>query len=416
MSGPSPASEVKVTSKQRKLLKRLRRKHQTPQCLIWRIEIVLRASRGANNSQIARAIGKDRQTVRLWRARWAEAMPALQAAEDACATQRELTAMIQDVLSDAFRSGSPGKFTAKQLVQIIAVACEPPAKSERPISHWTARELADEVIKRHIVADISVRTVGRLLEATELKPHQSRYWLNADPEDPAAFAARVEKVCSVYRQAHILHAQGIHLMSTDEKTGIQALERNYPTKEMKPGLVERREFAYTRHGTRCLTVNFEVATGRIITPTVEATRKEVDFATHIQCTVTTDPEGEWIFIVDQLNTHKSETLVRWVAEQCALDVALGKKGKSGILRSMATRQAFLEDETHRIRFVYTPKHTSWLNQVEIWFSILVRRLLKRASFTSVEDLEQRLLDFIAYFNKTMAKPFKWTFTGQPLAA
>ena len=416
MSGPQPASLVRITSRQRKLLKRLLRRHQTPQCLVWRIKIVLRASRGESNSQIARKTGKDRATVRLWRARWAEAMPALQAAENACVTQRELTALIQDVLSDAFRSGSPGKFTAEQLAQVIAVACEPPAKSDRPISHWTARELADEVLKRQIVADISVRTVGRLLEEAELKPHQSRYWLNADPEDPAAFAAQVEKVCSLYLQAHILHAQGIHLMSTDEKTGIQALERTYPTKEMKPGLVERREFAYTRHGTRCLTVNFEVSTGRIIAPTVEATRKEVDFVAHIQRTVATDSEGEWIFIVDRLNTHRSETLVRWVAEQCALEVELGKKGKSGILRSMATRQAFLEDESHRIRFIYTPKHTSWLNQVEIWFSILVRRLLKRANFTSLEDLEQQILDFIAYFNKTMAKPFKWTFTGQPLAA
>ena len=131
MSGPQPASFIKVTSRQRKLLKRLLRRHQTPQCLVWRIEIVLRASRGESNSQIARKTGKDRATVRLWRARWAEALPALQAAEDACATQRELTALIH-VLSDAFRSGSPGKFTAQQLAQVIAVACEPPGKSDRP--------------------------------------------------------------------------------------------------------------------------------------------------------------------------------------------------------------------------------------------------------------------------------------------
>ena len=163
-------------------------------------------------------------------------------------------------------------------------------------------------------------------------------------------------------------------------------------------------------------VNFEVATGRIVAPTVGPTRTEVDFGAHIAQTVATDPSGEWVFIVDQLNTHQSETLVRWVAAQCAIEMDLGVKGQSGVLKSMKTRQAFLQDASHRIRFVYTPKHTSWLNQVEIWFSILVRRLLKRASFTSVEELHQRLLDFIAYFNQTMAKPFKWTFTGKPLAA
>ena len=319
-------------------------------------------------------------------------------------------------MSDAFRSGTPGKFTAEQLTKVIAVACEPPELSRRPITHWTARELADEVVKRCIVEDISSRTVGRLLGDADLKPHQSRYWLNANPEDPTAFDAQVRTVCSLYLQARVLHAAGVHLMSTDEKTGIQALERKAPTLPMRPGLVARREFEYIRHGTQCLIVNFEVATGRIVVPTVGPTRTEADFAAHIAQTVDTDPTGEWVFVVDQLNTHKSETLVRWVAATCDIETDLGIKGKSGVLKSMKTRKEFLQDSSHRIRFVYTPKHTSWLTQVEIWFSILVRRLLYRASFTSVEELRQRLLDFIDYFNQTMAKPFKWTFTGKPLAA
>jgi len=221
-------------------------------------------------------------------------------------------------------------------------------------------------------------------------------------------------VCDLYEQAPQLARQGVHVLSTDEKTGIQALQRAQPTKPMRPGQPALVEHEYIRHGTQALIANLDIATGQCLTPSIGATRTEADFVAHIEQTVAQDPNGTWIFILDQLNTHKSESLVRFVAEACGLKEDLGVKGKQGILQSMVTRAAFLGDETHRIRFVYTPKHTSWLNQIEIWFSILVRRLLKRGNFSSVNELRERILAFIDYFNETMAKPFKWTYAGRPL--
>lgn len=231
-----------------------------------------------------------------------------------------------------------------------------------------------------------------------------------------AHDAAVERVCATYQQAPELAAKGTHVVCCDEKTGIQALERAAPTKPTAPGKTERREFEYIRHGTLCLTANFAVATGKVIAPTVGPTRTEEDFCGHVQRTVATAPDAGWVFVVDNLNTHCSESLVRWVAELEDKAADLGEKGKRGLLQDMATRSAFLASPEHRVRFVYTPKHCSWLNQVEIWFSILSRRALKRASFASLDELAARLGEFIDYFNRMLAKPFRWTYKGRPLVA
>jgi len=253
------------------------------------------------------------------------------------------------------------------------------------------------------------------LEEADLHPHRTQYWRNPRIVDPVQHAEQVASICNVYAQAAALEDAGTHVVSCDEKTGIQALERAAPTLPTRPGKHERREFEYVRHGTLCLMANLQVATGRILAPSIGPTRSEEDFALHVEPTVATDPTAGWLFVVDNLTTHCSETLVRWVAKLEGFEGRLGKKGRSGILESVATRRAFLVDVSHRVRFLYTPKHCSWLNQIECWFSIHVRRALRRGSFSSKEALAQRIRMFMDYFNRLLAKPFRWTYTGRPLA-
>jgi len=239
--------------------------------------------------------------------------------------------------------------------------------------------------------------------------------LTSAPADPAAFAEEVATVCAVYAAAPALEALGIRVLSTDEMTGIQALERAAPTLPMRPGRVERREFEYVRHGTQSLIANLQVATGHVVSPSLGPTRTEADFAAHIARTVAAAPDAGYVFLVDRLNTHRSESLVRLVAAFEGYPGDVGEKGKAGSLRSMASRAAFLSDPARWIQFVYLPTHTSWLNQIEIWFSILARRLLRRATFASTDELRQRILAFIAYANQH-AHPFRWTYTGRHLMA
>ena len=412
MSGK--AAKTNLTTKMCEMLHQISSSRSIGNAVVTRARIILMAFEKANNQTIARRLGVCAKMVGLWRRRWRDSFSALlqmQFTECEAAFQRAII----ECLSDAPRSGSPGKFTPEQIVGLIGIACEPPEKSGRPVTSWTGNELADESQKRGLVDSISASHVNRILREVDLQPHHSQYWCNTTETDPERFQRQVELVCQTYRDApQLYHQSHTHTVCVDEMTSLQANERRAETKLPKPGQIAKEEFQYTRHGTVCVTGNWHVVRGQLLAPTISETRDNADFAQHIEQTIATDPQAGWVFVVDNLNTHCGEPLVRMVAEKLGIDQAtLGIARKSGVVSTMETRRAFLSDPTHRIRFVYLPKHSSWLNQIEMIFGIINRRVMRRSSFTSKRDLIEKLERFIKYFNETIAKPMNWTYTGRP---
>lgn len=221
---------------------------------------------------------------------------------------------------------------------------------------------------------------------------------------------RVSLICQLIIRSIRGGCKNFHLISVDEKTGIQAIERKEAL--VKIGRIKRLEYEYKRNGTTTLIAAQDVSNGEVVKIRLGKTRNEYDFLAFCKQTVALFPkEDEVIFLVDQLNTHKSASLVNWVADEIGFKGDLGKKNRKGILKSMATRMAFLEAQEHRIRFVYTPKHCSWLNPIEIWFAKLQCHIITGASFPSVQDLEKKIRAYTGYYNKCMLKPLKWKFKG-----
>ena len=364
-----------------------------------RASIILLCAKGVSQQTIAEQLGVYPNNVGKWIKRW------FQRSHDP----------VPKRLEDAPRAGARPKFSPEDICQIIALTCEEPSVHGRPITHWTVEELRDQVLQNEIVPEISERQVRRILKEADLQPHRVRYWLNSkiDPEKDQ----KIQSICEVYQQASTVAAQGEVTFSVDEKTGMQALERIAPDHPMKEGRVQHMEFEYKRHGTIALLAGLEVGTGQI-EGCCKPTRTEVDFVDLIDYLIQSRAEGtKYHFVVDNLNTHMSEGLVRYVAQREGLDPnTLGKKGTEGILKNKKTRQEFLSDSSHSIRFYYTPKHASWMNQIECWFGILARKVIRRGSFASLQELENRVLQFIDYFNRTMAKPMKWIYTGRPAPA
>src|SRR3954470_15537686 len=321
---PGIAARVRVSEKQWAILQELSRSRTEAKGIVQRALILVLGLQGLLNEQIAVTVGLNRQQVGIWRQRWRDAWNSLCVWE--CTEPRRLREAVLEVLSDAPRPGSPGKITAEQVAQILAVACESPRLSGRPITRWTHRELRDEVVRRGIVASLSVAQVGRYLKQAAVQPHRSKMWLNTTEKNSETFERQVAEVCATYLEAPLKAAiDGTHTVSVDEATSLQAIERNAPDMPVRTGSVARQEFEYTRHGTTTLTAGLDVVSGAIISPTLEPTRTEPEFVGHIARTVSADPTGEWVFIVDNPNTHASESLVRWVAGGCGLRDSLGKE-------------------------------------------------------------------------------------------
>lgn len=380
-----------------------------------RVQIILLAFDKRNNTEIARQLGLERHCVGRWRRRWRLSVDALLAIE-MNEPQAALERAVLDVFRDAHRRGPPGKFSAQQIAQVVSVACESPRASDRPVDTWTGRELADEVVKRNILPAISPSRVNDFLRLVDLQPWRRKYWCFTTEKDQELFQTQVDEICKVYLNAQAAYER--HYTRTiciDEMTSLAANERRADTKLALPGQVAKVECQYTRHGTLSLTGSWDVVQGQMIHTTVNETRNAGDFTAHIRQTIETDPTASWILVADNLNTHYCEPLVRAVAGWIGFDQAkLGDKRKRrGILGCMKSRREFLTDPSHRIRFVYTPKHSSWLNQIEVVFGVIAGRVIRDGSFSSKQDLKDKLLAFIDYYNRTYAKPLNWTYTGRP---
>ncbi len=412
---PGQAAKITITEHQYDILRTLHDAVTAPSHLRQRTSILLLAFDGLRNDEIAEQVGLGQRSVGLWRRRWAKAwnrLIDLECGETHAALRRAIEAVLTEGPRPAHRSSSPQSQSPRSARRLRA-----PEKSGRPIPHWTAHELAVEVVKRGIVAAIATSQVGRSLREAAMQPHTSRSWLNTTEKAPERFQEQVEAVCDTYRRAPAWErTQNTHTVCVDEMTDIQALERTAATKPRIAGEPARLEFESERHGTLTLIGNFQVTTGELIISTLGPTRTEADFASHIKQAMAIDPGASWVFVTENLNIPCSETLVRVVAKACEIPMALGKKGIRGVLGSVASRKAFLSEPGHRIRFVYTPKHSSWLNQIEVVFGVIMREVTHRGSFTSVTDLYDKLSNFIQYFNRAFTHTFRWTYTGRPLMA
>jgi len=299
----------------------------------------------------------------------------------------------------------PGAFPPEELTAVVNLATTKTEEHDQPATRWSLDDLAMAIVNEAHHRSISRSTIWRILDDADLKPHQSVYWLNSHDPD---FEAKALAICRLYLRAPQLYRHGRLLICCDEKTGMQILQRKYPTRPVEPGKPEKREFEYLRHGTRTLITSFAVPTGEVVWD-LGPTRTSADFAHHIgHVAVHFHQFEEFDWVLDNLNTHWSLEVCEYIAALC--DVAFEPR----LLKTGQQRRAFLTDPSHKHVFHFTPKHGSWLNQVELWFSVLARRFLKRGDFASAAEFEERLVQYLERYNAVYAHPYRWTYTGQPL--
>ena len=412
---PGKAAKIVFTEKQQAILREFAASRSVLVALAQRSKIILLAFDGLNNEQIEAIVGLGHDQVGKWRRRWHVQQNKLIAIECGQAPI-DLRKAIEQTLSDAQRSGRRPTITSEQQALLVAKACENPEDSGRPIARWTAQELAKEMVVTNAIPFISSRWTSALLARLKIRPHRINYWMfSKDKVKDPNFDARVSLVCQTYHEAiRLYEKEGVHTISMDEMTGIQALERIAPDKWVAAGFATKREYEYRRHGTTGLFGNFHVATGKMWCPLVRETRNEEDTLENLDNVIGQDPNARFRLVMDNLNTHASESFVRYVAESIGYSDDLGKKGVYGILQSVQSRAKFLTDPAHRICLIFTPRHCSWLNQIEMWFSTLQRKVTGAMSFTSIDHLAERIESFIEYYNNHFAHPYNWTYSGRVL--
>lgn len=352
-----PATEVELSDTGREQLEALLRSSGCTIAEHRRERIVLLAAEGQSTGQIAERVGVSPCTVSRWRTRIG---------------RDGLGSDVRAALSDAPRSGRPRTIDAVRRAQVVATACDPLPDGEG-LSGWTVDILVEQLPLRGIESP-SRSSIYRILTKVDLQPQRYQLWLHSP--DPL-FREKVAEICALYIQPP---PRSI-VVSFDEKTGIQAIERKHPDRRARPGRLCRQEFEYVRHCTQSLLATMNVHTGEVVAE-CSATRKGDDIERHMELVAARWPSGDIHVVLDNLNIHKGE---RW--------------------------RRFNERHGGRFHFHYTPLHAAWVNQIELLFGVVARRCLRRKSFRSTEELATHVMAFIRRWNERDKKPFRWTFSG-----
>jgi len=356
MSGPA-AVHIVLRRRVRRSLEHISRSTRVAHARVVRARIVPFAAAGVSNAEIARRVGCEVKTVRKWRARFA-ARPQISS------------------LNDDMRVGRPAVVPRVARLELVKLACSRPPDSKVPFRQVWSADALRVALERTTGFTMSTSEVRRTLRDEEIRPHRMRVWLHSPDSE---FRPKVRRICELYVTPP---PDDEIVLCVDEKTGMQALERKHPSQLPQVGRSGRYEFEYIRRGTRTLIAALNPHTGEVF-GRCSRRRKASDLLRFMEAVADRYPHKRVTIVWDNLNIHSGP---QW--------------------------EAFNRRHGDRFRFVYTPLHASWVNQIEIWFSILARRVLRYGSFASPSDLTVAVQKFIAYWNAHEAHPFRWAFRGR----